>query len=83
MHPSQPQSKHFLFVLWAGGGNVPPQLALARRLQERGHRVSVLAPRTVQSSVEAAGCAFLPLRAVAEHDSASPSSDLLKDWKEK
>jgi UDP:flavonoid glycosyltransferase YjiC (YdhE family) len=32
----------FLFVTWAGGGNVPPLVALARRLRARGHRVRVL-----------------------------------------
>ena len=31
-------TREFLFVLWAGGGNVPPQLTLAGRLVERGHR---------------------------------------------
>jgi len=25
-------SHEFLFVLWTGGGNVPPQLTIARRL---------------------------------------------------
>jgi hypothetical protein len=35
-------SKSFLFVVWAGGGNVPPQLTLARRLATRGHAVRML-----------------------------------------
>ena len=48
-------SKDFLFVLWAGGGNVPPQLALARRLVARGHRVQMLAPAVLRDVVEAAG----------------------------
>ena len=77
---SQQPSKRFLFVLWAGGGNVPPQLALARRLGARGHHVTVLAPHTLQAGIEAAGCAFLPVRAVPDHDSASPESDPLRDW---
>lgn len=74
------QSGRFLFVLWEGGGNVPPQLALARRLAERGHRVRVLAPRVLRSRIEAAGCAFVPLREVPEHDSSSRTDDILKDW---
>ena len=74
------QLGQFLFVLWDGGGNAPPQLALARRLIERGHRVSVLAPRVMQPRIEAAGCAFLPVHEESAHDSASAQSDLLRDW---
>jgi MGT family glycosyltransferase len=74
------QPGHYLFVLWDGGGNVPPQLALARRLTMRGHRVSILAPRILQSRVEAAGCAFVPLHAIPDHDSASHTDDVLRDW---
>ena len=70
----------FLFVLWDGGGNVPPQLALARRLAERGHRVRVLAPHVLRPRIEAAGCVYVPLHEVPEHDSSSPADDLLKDW---
>jgi hypothetical protein len=32
----------FLFATWAGGGNVPPVLALGERLQARGHRVRAI-----------------------------------------
>ena len=74
------RSGSFLLVLWEGGGNVPPQLALARRLVERGHRVRVLAPRVLRSRIEAAGCVYIPLHEVPEHDSSSPAGDLLKDW---
>ena len=70
----------FLLVLWAGGGNVPPQLALARHLTERGHRVRVLAPHVLRPSIEAAGCVFVPFRETPEHDGSSPTADLLKDW---
>ena len=55
-------SKEFLFVLWAGGGNVPPQMALARRLADRGHRVRMLAPAVLRGSIEAAGIEFEPYR---------------------
>lgn len=73
----------FLLVLWEGGGNIPPQLALARRLAERCHRVRVLAPRVLRSRIEAAGCVYVSLSAVPEHDSSSPADDLLKDWEAK
>lgn len=74
------QPGHFLFVLWDGGGNVPPQLAVARRLTGRGHRVRILAPRVLRDRIEAAGCQFAPLRDVPEHDSSSSTKDLLRDW---
>lgn len=73
----------FLLVLWEGGGNIPPQLALARRLAERGRRVRVLAPRVLRSRIEAAGGAYIPLSAVPEHESRSPADDLLQDWEAK
>ena len=47
-------SKSFLFVLWAGGGNVPPQLVLAGRLAAQGHEVRVLAPQVLRQRIEAA-----------------------------
>ncbi len=34
----------FLFAIWQGGGNVPPELALAKRLARRGHDVRVTGP---------------------------------------
>lgn len=77
------QPRSLLFVLWDGGGNIPPQLALARRLSERGHRVRVLAPRVLRSRIEAAGCTFVPLHETPEHDSSSQADDLLRDWEER
>jgi MGT family glycosyltransferase len=70
----------FLLVLWDGGGNIPPQLAVARRLVERGHDVRILAPRVLQPRIEAAGCHFVPYQRAPEHESASAQRDLIKDW---
>ena len=47
-----------LFVIVDGGGNVPPQLAVARALQARGVEVQVLGHRGIRERVEAAGLAF-------------------------
>ncbi len=74
------QSRRFLFVLWDGGGNVPPQLAVARRLVSRGHQVRVLAPRVLEERIAAAGCQFVAYQRAPEHESASPDRDLIKDW---
>lgn len=51
--PSRPGS--FLFVVWDGGGNVPPVLSLGRGLADRGHRVRVLAPPSLEGRIRAAG----------------------------
>lgn len=47
-----------LFVLINGGGNVPSQLSIARRLVQRGHDVHVLADPAVSRHATAAGCHF-------------------------
>lgn len=49
-----------LFVTWDGGGNVPPLLALAARLQARGHAVRVMGHAQQTSAVVAAGLPFVP-----------------------
>jgi len=49
----------FLFVTWAGGGNVPPVLALAASLGDRGHEVTVLGPRSIEAGVRAEGARFV------------------------
>jgi UDP:flavonoid glycosyltransferase YjiC (YdhE family) len=73
-------SQEFLFVLWAGGGNVPPQLTLARRLVARGHRVRMLAPAVLRESIEAAGIVFEPYREIPEHDESVPEGSLVRDF---
>jgi MGT family glycosyltransferase len=80
MQRTSNEPRRFLFVLWDGGGNVPTQLSLARRLTERGHRVRVLAPRVLQSRIETANCLFIPFTEAPEHDSTSQTQDLSMDW---
>lgn len=73
-------SHEFLFVLWAGGGNVPPQLTLARRMLARGHRVRMLAPAVLRESIEAAGIVYEPYRQIPEHDESVPERSLVRDF---
>jgi UDP:flavonoid glycosyltransferase YjiC (YdhE family) len=73
-------SREFLFVLWAGGGNVPPQLGIARRLVARGHRVRMLAPAVLRDSVEAAGIVFEPYGVTPEHDESDPTRSIVRDF---
>jgi len=49
-----------LFVMVDGGGNIPPQLAVARALAARGVQVHVLGHNGIRERVEAAGFAFEP-----------------------
>ena len=49
-----------LFVVVDGGGNIPPQLAVARALAARGVQVHVLGHSGIRERVEAAGLTFEP-----------------------
>ena len=73
-------SKSFLFVVWAGGGNVQPQLTLARRLAARGHMVAMLAPEVLAEKIEAAGVVYEPYREAPEHDEGVPERSLIRDF---
>lgn len=70
----------YLMVLWSGGGAVPPQVAVAKRLLRTGHEVSILAPRSLTKTVRASGAIFEPYRRAPEHDATDPRLDLLRDW---
>jgi MGT family glycosyltransferase len=70
----------FLFPMWEGGGTIPPQLGVARRLLDRGHRVHVLADPTVRDDADAAGCTFSAWQRAPHRTSLDPSQDLLQDW---
>lgn len=50
----------YLFALVDGGGTVPPELGVARRLLDRGHRVTVLAEESLAGQVGSTGAAFIP-----------------------
>jgi UDP:flavonoid glycosyltransferase YjiC (YdhE family) len=49
-----------LFVMFDGGGNVPPQLAVARALRARGAHVHFLGHSGLRERVEAEGFSFEP-----------------------
>ncbi len=72
--------RRFLFVTWDGGGVVPPTLAVARRLVERGHSVRVLADPTLEAEVIEAGCGFSPWRTAPHRTSRDREADLLRDY---
>ena len=65
----------FLFVVWEGGGNLPPILGLAHRLVERGHSVRVISDPCNKQEVQAAGATFVPYtRAPHRHDKHAAST---------
>lgn len=59
-----------LMVYWDGGGNLPPQRALARELKSRGHDVHVLTHDTQAKSVDSDGATFHSLATARQWDPA-------------
>jgi MGT family glycosyltransferase len=49
------------FLTWAGGGNVPPAIGLARALATRGHAVEVWGYEAQRAAIEGRGLAFAAL----------------------
>lgn len=78
-----PDPRRFLFVLWEGGGNVPPQLALVRKLVQRGHSVRVLADACIREDAEAAGAGFVSFTRAPQRLDRSYESDIVRDWEVK
>jgi UDP:flavonoid glycosyltransferase YjiC (YdhE family) len=69
-----------LLVTWEGGGVVPPELGLARRLIARGHAVHVLADASVAAEAAAAGCTFSPFRHAPSRASLRPEHEVFRGW---
>jgi UDP:flavonoid glycosyltransferase YjiC (YdhE family) len=69
---------HVLAALWDGGGTVPVELGVVRRLVARGHVVTVLADPPLQPAVDAAGAAFRPWRH-APHRRSAGDPDIVAD----
>ena len=68
-------------TLLAFSGNAPPQLAVTRRLLERGHEVRVLAHRAARERIERTGAEFVEFkRTVPDMDITRRESDTIRDW---
>lgn len=72
--------ENFLFATWAGGGAVPPVLSVARALRERGHRVRVLADRSLHTEIAAAGLEPVAWTTAPEGDPSDPAKDVIRDY---
>ncbi|WP_148570866.1 nucleotide disphospho-sugar-binding domain-containing protein [Nocardioides caldifontis] len=66
---------HVLMALWDGGGTVPVELGIGRRLVEAGHRVTALAEPSIEAGVTAAGARFEPWRTAPQFAQAE-----IADW---
>jgi MGT family glycosyltransferase len=69
-----------LFVQTDCGGGVPPAIAIAHRLRERGHAVRFLAARSLQSQLAGEGFAYEAFQQAPDFGSARAESDQLRDW---
>jgi UDP:flavonoid glycosyltransferase YjiC (YdhE family) len=67
------QTKRFLFVLWDGGGTIPPALALVKRVVGAGYLVSMLGPRSIEEKVKALGANFFPYLRAPDRDPKNPN----------
>lgn len=72
--------RRFLFVMWEGGGNVPPLLEVARRLVSRGHEVRVMSDPCNEPEVRAAGCTLVAYTHAPHRTDKSSDSTLIKDY---
>lgn len=55
--PAADVPRAYLFALTDGGGTIPPELGVARRLVDRGHRVTVIADATFADQARRTGAA--------------------------
>ncbi len=72
--------KRMLFVDWEGGGNLPPVLALAHRLVERGHSVRFMSEPCNEEEIQAAGCHFVSYAQAPHRRTKAPGDDFVRDW---
>ena len=66
-------ARRFLFALTDGGGTIPPELGVVRRLVDRGHQVAVLAEASMATDVVATGAHYTQW-------SGEPLGEI-QDWK--
>jgi MGT family glycosyltransferase len=70
----------YLFTMLDGGGTVPPELAIAKRLVARGHDVRVLADPTIELEARDAGCQFSAWATAPHRTSRAREDDVFRDY---
>lgn len=80
MNTTSDTSLRFLFTTWEGGGNVAPALTVARKLQERGHRVRFMSDEVCRDEVQSVGVAFRPWNRAPNRKDRTRASCPVRDW---
>lgn len=65
-----------VIATWAGGGNVPPALALAQEFQRRGHEVLIMGHPQQTVALEGHGVAFEGYRGARPFEPTTPPNPL-------
>jgi MGT family glycosyltransferase len=73
--------KSYLFVTIDGGGNIPPVLGLAKRLKEKGHKVSVLTEPCLEVPIKSMGLGYFSFK--NHYTRTNRKEDICKDWNAK
>ena len=74
------EPRHFLFALTDGGGTVPPELGVVRRLAQRGHRVRALIEGSIADRAEEDGAELHRWRRSPILDDDGPERTAYRDW---
>ncbi len=74
------ESLRILLAMWEGGGTVPPELGVARRLADAGHCVHVLGDPTLHNRAVDAGHGFTPWDRPPHRATLDPDDDVFRDW---
>ncbi len=72
------QKSNFLFLTIDGGGNIPPVLGLATRLQDKGHTVHVLSEPCLKNPIESLGLNFISFKEYFTRENRK--EDICRDW---
>lgn len=78
---SRPTAKRFLMAVWEGGGTLPPEMEVARKLIARGHEVRVIGDPTVERIAHATGCSFTTWVRAPHRINLDPTTDIIGDWR--
>lgn len=72
---------HYLFTLWDGGGSLPPELAVVRKVVDAGHHATVLIDPVAAPEARAAGAHDVRVWQDAPHHATRRADDdYVRDW---